>query len=217
MKNQRLLVTEDTAGAKTFSSAIRKIEGYILAFYELYNELSPLTTGEQLISAINEPKSFLEQFYASKIVVPEKDPQTQLPIIRELYINDLISKLQLPDISRVSEISKLILKSVNEINVSLEQCIKKGDILSVYSILDGQRLDSIIDGRFREYTNGEIQKSFIVSYEQVLKSVNHLSHIFTKHTGGKLRLLELMKDEGEGKFNIHPATWLHFKNSCNKS
>ena len=213
MKIQRILVSEETNELKTFYSNIRKIESLIITLFEITKLDSQINTGLELIECINTPEAFLRTYYSNKIIVPEKDGQTGLPINKEKFINEYLQKVELPNISRINEITTEIKNQCNRIDVSLVQVIQTGDILSIYDIVNKKRVEDIADGRFRDFAYSLEEKNFIMAYKELIKSANHLQTVYFKNCGGTIKLNDLLS-ESENMFLINQRTWYNFKKDC---
>ncbi len=213
MKIQRILVNEQTNEVKNFQSNIRKIETLIITLYEIVKTDVEIKTGMELIDCINSPEAFFKTYYSNKINVPDKDGQTGLPINKEKFINEYLQKIELPNISRINEVTNEIKNQCNKIDVSLVQVIQTGDILSIYDIINKKRVTDIEDGRFRDYAYSLEEKNFIMAYKELIKSANHLQTVYFKNCGGTIKLNDLLS-ESENMFLINQRTWYNYKKDC---
>ena len=214
MKTERVLISEQLPEINLFTANVRRIESLIITFYETQKlfEQTFIFNSTDLISCIDNPQEFILNFYRNKINVPERDAATGLPINKEQFINAEISKLQIPDYLRLIEISKDIKMMLERLNVTLEQVVKKQDVINAYEILNKKRVEDIIDGRFRVFTNSLEEKTFVVAYKELIDRANSLQRIHLKNTGGVLRINDLFFQD-EHEFKMKPFTLETFKKS----
>lgn len=208
----RILVSEQLPEINLFKTSLRRAESLVITFYEASKDFTHkiISNSEDLVNCISNPQEFILNFYRNKINVPEKDAATGLPINKEEFINAEINKLQIPDYLKLTELSKDILILIERLNVTLNQLIKKTDALETMNLFNKERIEAIIDGRFRVYANSEEEKSFIKCYRELIDRANRLQSIYFKNTGGFLMLPELLKIDGH-EFKIREATWEQFK------
>ena len=209
---ERILVNEDVSGVKNFYTAIKHIEVNLITFFENVKHIH-LFNGDELIDCIENPQGYIRSFYANKIDVPLLDSSTGLSINKSKFLDSQIDLLELPNFDRLNEISNEIKKLAEKNNINLSQIITKGSLTSPIGILNKQRIEAVIDGRFREYTTTLEQRNFVSAYRELIKAANHLSEVYQRNTGAVIHKNDLIKQD-ENRFSINQTLWHYFKSNA---